>query len=479
MIKQITRPISLASGSSTIPTLVYALCMKKDSEVGLVIKTGAGSAAHSVRGMSDRYEFYNLSPCILKSIPIYYSEGYLLTYHNLMDELETLSKMRGIPQPTNLLLFDPSVIIVTEYHKHLSWTMAKLMEKNKGSCGSGSGKAFLHAKMAPEGALYAKDLKDVKVIEQKLRNIRWWASSMISNVTIDNFKKEEDKDTFRKIQAVMLETTNLELKRMVRELRSLGEKMYLATLPEVLQKFGCEAIIEQTHGVLADSEKGFKPYVSGIRTLPQLFDKKLKDAGYTGEIMNIAVHRAYEYQHGPGPMPTFVPGLMKKIGISKKTNSLRGASRAGLLDLPRMKYAIDICGGPKYFNGGLCISCFDHILSAPSCKVQDVNRTGEKPVYFEKREKVWTVCNGYLCDGNAILSKRKKKIELDTDMLMQKPPALNLVTTQHVLPDLRTFEGKAGEQAMFSFVKEALAEHLDVPVTILSYGTGAKRTIWG
>lgn len=480
MLKKITRPVSLASGSSTISTLVYTLCAKAENQISLVIKTGAGSASHSVRGMSDRYELFNLSPCILKSIPIYYSEGYLLTYRYLLDELETLSKMRDIPKPTNLLLFDPNVIIVTEYHRHLSWTMAKLMEGKKGSCGSGSGKAYLHATMAPDGALYAKDLKDSKLIEKKLLNIRWWVANMISNVKIEKFKDDEDKKHFREIQALLLDQTNLELKDMVRELRSLGDKMYLATLPDAIQKFGGEAIIEQTHGVLADSEKGFKPYVSGIRTLPQLFDKKLRDAGYAGEIVNIAVHRAYEYQHGPVPMPTYVPGLIKKLGIAEKKSILRGPSCAGLLDLPRMKYAIDICGGSKYFNGGLCITCFDHILSSPSCRLPDCTQTEKGVAPAERKENAWCVCNGYLVDGQAILSKRKQKIELTTDLLGNlRKNRDSLITTYHVLPDLKTFAGKDGANAMFNFVKEALAEHLDVPVTILSYGTGANRTIWG
>jgi hypothetical protein len=80
----------------------------------------------------------------------------------------------------------------------------------------------------------------------------------------------------------------------------------LRDLSEVLKGDGV-AVVECSHGVLTDAETGLKPHVSAIRTLPKFTTEMLRSAGYNGEIINYAVHRAYEIRHGAGPMPTYDP----------------------------------------------------------------------------------------------------------------------------------------------------------------------------
>lgn len=148
-------------------------------------------------------------------------------------------------------------------------------------------------------------------------------------------------------------------------------------LSGVLKKDGT-IVVESSHGILTDRYYGFTPHTSKLRTTPEATLKLLSDYNYDGQIIKLGVSRAYQIRHGAGPMVTESADWLEKIlpSSSKDENRWQGKVRIGPLDLVALKYAIDVCGGPGFFDG-LALSWFDQIQAIGEWQLcssyQDVN----------------------------------------------------------------------------------------------------------
>jgi len=210
------------------------------------------------------------------------------------------------------------------------------------------------------------------------------------------------------------------------------------SLNEVLKGDGT-AIVESTHGVLTDAEMGLKPHVSAIRTLPIFANKMLRNAGYDGEIINYAVHRAYETRHGAGPMPTYDPEFTARMlpGSRKDENRWQGAVRAGPLDLNLMRYALDVSKEIQF--DGLALTWFDQILA---------------------NDRTWPVCFRY--------KNRRKGDESITEYLKHAEPLVCNFGIRNPIP----------VRELFNFVDKVLESFLKIPLKILSAGPTEKNKIY-
>jgi adenylosuccinate synthase len=133
---------------------------------------------------------------------------------------------------------------------------------------------------------------------------------------------------------------------------------YMAT--EVLGPEGI-VVVESSHGILTDQRYGFHPHTSAIRTLPQFTRQMIEETGYDGQIVSLAVHRAYTIRHGAGPMPTDDLSMLGALlpGSHKDENRYQGHVRTGPLDLQLLEYALRVSGPAAY--DGIAITWFDQV----------------------------------------------------------------------------------------------------------------------
>jgi adenylosuccinate synthase len=437
---------------------------------GVSIKVGSGKT-HTLRRGKENVEFGYLGFGSFneKPLPTFLSDMMLINPLDLAKELDGLSSRKLVKNPWNLLWCDPCAIVVTPYHK--AWSQIHELAKStksRGTLGTGAGKAFFRASDAPERAIYAGELRSRDRVREKLIDTRNYVYTVIKDLSLQTpaknatkFEKnryKKDKELFDELHKWFEDDDNSMLDAIVDEYEVVGARIQFLTLSEALRKFNGTAVIERSHGVLADSQDGFKPYVSHLRTLPQLFDEKLRTAGYSGPIRRYGVHRAYEYRHNPGPMPTFQEDLRKKLGILPKRseNRLRGPIRTGSLDIPMMAYAINCCGGEDTFSG-LIITCFDQILNLDE----------------------WKICARYIHGGGLLeLSER-----LTTDIL--KDVTAFDITVKLKPDDYSKF--REDNDFLFEFVRSNLAQaftlneknvHPPVPLVGVSFGTDESRMIW-
>jgi adenylosuccinate synthase len=143
----------------------------------------------------------------------------------------------------------------------------------------------------------------------------------------------------------------------------------------------------------------------------------LRENGFTGQIVNLAVHRAYSIRHGAGPLPTADPAMNELLlpGSSKEENRWQGKVRVEPLDFVQMRKALTD-SLPIQFDG-LALTWFDQI-----------NKNG-----------LWHFCDHYQSDGTPVIENVAIPLGLSPEKL-------------------------------FNFAAQQMAKFVNVPVRMVSFG---------
>ena len=359
MFEKIYVVTDLGPGDGGKGGVVHALSCKIDASV--IIKRGGAQGSHGVcTSYGDSFNFSQWGCGTFEGVPTFLSEQMVIMPVGLENESEALKRL-GIYDPYTLLSVDPSCICATPLHKISSRLEELKLGKNpRGTIGTGVGRAYrMKDELGEDFTIYAHELKSRDKILKKLqRQLDYYREKYA------NFSKDDSCTSDIKLIAENLDLLydNDFLPYIVDVFENVGRKIRLKNLSEILNLEG-NAVVECSHGVLTDAEMGFKPHVSAIRTLPEFTFEMLRDAGYNGDISNLAVHRAYEIRHGAGPMPTYDAEFTSRMlpGSHKDENRWQGIVRAGPLDLNFLRYALDATRETPF--DGLCLTWFDQILA--------------------------------------------------------------------------------------------------------------------
>ena len=427
MLKQIYVVTDLGPGDGGKGGIVHALSLNLDASV--IIKRGGAQGSHGVRTSNgESFNFSQWGCGTLEGVPTFLSEQMVISPVGLRNESEALKRL-GIYDPFTLLSTDPSCICATPFHRISSQLEELLLGENpRGTIGTGVGQAYrMFNALGEEATIRASELQNREVIRRKLQRQLDYYKERYAKISREDGLPDDAE----------LITGNLDLlyddgylPYCLDLFDDVGKKLRLENLSEVLKGDGI-AVVECSHGVLTDAEVGLKPHVSAIRTLPKFTTEMLRSAGYNGEIINYAVHRAYEIRHGAGPMPTYDPEFTTQMlpGSHKDENRWQGIVRAGALDLNLLCYALDTSSETKF--DGLCLTWFDQILAC---------------------DRVWPLCVNY---KNAPAVN-----ESYVDFLKRAEP--NTIEYSIKKPILK--------QELFEFVGDTLEKFLNVPLELLSIG---------
>lgn len=414
-------------------SVIHSLC--QDVDASIVIKRGGAQGSHGVR--TSRGENFNFSQwgCgTLEGVPTYCSPQMIISPVGLENESDAL-KHHGIYDPFMLISVDPNCICSTPYHM-ISSQLEELSlgASPRGTIGTGVGRAYrMYTQIGDAITIKASDLKDRRTIRSKLYLQMDYYRDLYQDFTADNGLPADQHLIDENLQ--LLYDDGL-LDYTVSLFENIGTKLHLADLSEILQLEG-NAIVECSHGVLTDSEEGLQPHVSAIRTLPSFTNNMLKDKGFSGRIVNLAVHRAYEIRHGAGPMPTYDPEFTKTMlpGSHKEENRWQGIVRAGPLDVNLMQYALSACSETAF--DGICLTWFDQILTT---------------------SRNWQICTSY--------HSCKNSFETYTDYFKKAIPIIE----QHYIESLSSDE-------LFNMIYKIVIDYVGIPLKLLSVGPTEKDKI--
>lgn len=428
MCKKVYIVTDLGPGDGGKGSIIHFLARKVQADI--VIKRGGAQGSHGVRTADGRsFNFSQWGCGTLDGIPTYCSKQLVLMPVGLDNEAKALREL-GIDEPFALISADPKCICATPFHR-LSSQIEELLRKDapRGTIGTGVGQAYRMARgLGSDFTIYAEDLTNRRLVHWKLLRQAVHYRKGYESIKADDVKAEDVK--------LLKENLNLldddgYVDYIADLFERVGKQLRLQELPDVL-KASKTAIVECSHGVLTDAEVGLRPHVSAIRTLPQFSEEMLRKAGYDGEIIHLAVHRAYEIRHGAGPMPTYDPDYTKIMlpDSHKADNRWQGSVRIGALDATLMRYALDVCGDTCFH--GLCLTWFDQIL---------------------KTDRNWRICDDY------------------TNWCNPQDDYVEFLKNE-ANPNIKQIAVETGisQAEIFSIVDEVIFQELGISLSILSLG---------
>ena len=425
----------LGPGDGGKGSVIHALTNKV--KPSLIIKRGGAQGSHGIcTSFGDKFKFSQWGCGTFNGVPTYLSEQMVISPLGLYNESEEL-KRQGLYDPYVMLSAHPDCVCTTPLHTIESQLEEiKLGNNPRGTIGSGVGKAYrMYKNMSEDFTIFAKELTNREIVHRKIRKQAEYYRETYNNTVLYDCSVKDKKFV----------QDNLELLNddgfldYIEELFiKIGTKLRLSELKGELKCNG-NVIVECSHGVLTDSETGLKPHVSAIRTLPKFTYDMLRDAGYEGRIINLAVHRAYEVRHGAGPVPTYDSEFTDRILPNNKAeeNRWQGKIRAGALDLNLMRHGIKTSSETKF--DGLCLTCFDQILA-------------------DKR--VWQLCSRY--------DTTKNETETPTEYFNRaKPIVEKLKIKEHISKD-----------ELIELIDSRLRQELGMGISMISVGCTEKEKIF-
>lgn len=325
-----------------------------------VIKRGGAQGSHGVRKSNgESFNFSQWGCGTLEGVPTFISEQFIVSPEGLLNEADALKYQCGIYNPFNLLSVDKNALCATPFHQIASHINELARGNNpRGTIGTGIGEAYRDYKNVPDIAIKVKHLFDSDLDERLAAIFNYQREKLRLVLGNGNFL-DNDREIIEREKNLLYDDGFLIY--TIDRFKQVSKLLNVIQMEDVLCKDGA-AVVECSHGVLNDSVIGFKPHTSAIRILPCFTRDMLLKAGYDGKIVNLGVTRAYAIRHGAGPLPTADLVMAESLlpGSNKDENRWQGKVRVGSLDFVQLRYAIDSCGGPSYFDG-LAVTWFDQI----------------------------------------------------------------------------------------------------------------------
>lgn len=442
MIEKIYTVTDLGPGDGGKGSVIQSLCSHLHPTI--VIKEGGAQGSHSIVMDNESFRFSQWGCGTFNAVPSYLSERMVIAPSMMLREADGLKHM-GIYDAFKTISASPNCLCSTPYHMYISQIREMTRgEKPRGTVGSGVGVAYREYNMALSGSqselrqlIFAKDLQGVDMLS-KIKHAREYAWAVAKSVDIDSLS-ENDRRHFQNICSAI--DDKYVFSDIAEEFREVGRKLKIRTLKSVLR--GCRgktAITERSHGVLTDAECGFGPHVSALRTLPRFSEKMYREAEYEGQIVNIGVHRAYEYRHGAGPMPSAISNYM--CDLPRDSNRWQGVARYGYLDTVLMRYALEK-SQPIVFDG-IALTCMDQIIDHGN----------------------WPICRAYKY-GSREYTDLTNNQDVSVATLLEKA---EMITDAYSLDEAL----EKGKKALAMRCADILSNYVNVPLCLLSFG-GSER----
>lgn len=329
-----------------------------------VIRNGGCQAGHHIVTKDGKEQQFSHFGCGTFEEAQTYLRDMVIEPVRLFEEALEL-EAKGISDPFSVVTIDENCISITPFHGALSRLKEISRGDNKkGTIGMGVGDAVKDSLQRPHLTIRAKDFSHSNTeLEAKVEAIR-------------QTKLEEARlllstsEHLQLLESVRTEVELLEDKSMVATV--VNSFHYLAELvkivdqnhmDEILQKKGA-IVTEPSHGALLHPF-AFPPHTTQVDPTSKDLISDLKERSHNKQIIRLGVGRSYMTRHGAGPLMSFDRKMTDEIQETHNAangwaNEWLGEFRVGHYDLIATKYALEIAGGPKSFDG-LMISFLDVI----------------------------------------------------------------------------------------------------------------------
>lgn len=312
--------VGLGFGDEGKGRMVDQLC--HDMDIAAVVRfNGGAQAAHNVVQPDGRHHtFSQFGSGTFHNVPTFLSKYFLINLLNLHREHDALTEKVGHTLLKSHLFIDHHATVILPYHRWANRLREDLRgEERHGSVGVGIGEAVnlkLHGTF-----LTMCDMDDDQAAFAQISEIYDHYATEFGDAFTDGVDKPLAvyDEQLRAAQDLVVWHNNEH--------------------EQLLDSGDC--VFEGAQGVLLDERFGFHPHTTWSKTTPTNAFELLEGR----ESQVIGMTRSYMTRHGHGPFPSEVfdhddiwPEVHNKLG------QYQGGWRRGLLDLPLLSYAVQVCG---------------------------------------------------------------------------------------------------------------------------------------
>ena len=305
------------------------------------------------------------SGIIRKSTISVIGNGVVVNPIALLNEVKEL-KNHGIKITPKNLIISENASIIFSFHKNIDKIREERKGKNKiGTTGRGIGPAY--EDKIGRRAIRFGDLKDVKILDEKIKNILDYHNIILAGLNSNPLKFNEIKNEI-----------SIFKKSIIKFVKRISPILESAKLK------GKRILFEGAQGVLLDVDHGTYPYVTSSNTVPSNASIgtgiSVKQIGFI-----LGIVKAYTTRVGSGPFPSELScNVGKKLGkIGNEFGTVTGRERrCGWCDAVILKHSINVSG-----IDGIALTKLDVLDSFKEIKIcVGYKLNGKKINYFPQSE---------------------------------------------------------------------------------------------
>jgi len=319
--------------------------LSRNENVHTVVRfSGGAQAAHNVVTFDGKHHTFAQfgSGSLVPGIETHLSKHMLVNPILLLSEAEHLYEL-GTANVFKKITVHEDALITTPFQMAAN-RLRELARHNArhGSCGLGIGETVQDHVDNGDKVIFARDLRDPKKLEQKLRFMQTIKREQLYPLV---GKLEISEAICRELD--ILEDTR-EINRCLKRFARFAKRIRIVSddyLASRLQKPGT-VIFEGSQGVLLDEKYGFFPYCTRSNVTFENAQKLLDEAGFQGKVTKLGVLRTYATRHGAGPFVTEDESLRPHLPeLHNAYGDWQQSFRIGHFDMVAAEYAIHAVGG--------------------------------------------------------------------------------------------------------------------------------------
>lgn len=352
--------VDLGYGDAGKGTMTEALAAHHDAHT-VVRFNGGAQAGHNIVAPDGRHHTFSQfgSATLLPGVRTHLSQFMVVHPLAMLAEEEHLRHL-GVRDAFARTTCDERAPVITPFHQATN-RLRELArgDGRHGSCGIGVGETMSDLLTWGDRMVRAGDLRDPALLRRKLADVL-------------AIKREDVRPLEAALKGIPPAQAELELltggrhvlDRCVEAFTEVARRLQLTTPADqrdLLRRPGA-VVFEGAQGVLLDEWHGFHPYTTWSTTTFHNALAILDEAEHAGPRLRVGVTRAYATRHGPGPFVTWDRELTDRLPDSHNAfHPWQRHFRVGWLDLPALRYALEVCGGADL----LAVTHLDRLAAVP------------------------------------------------------------------------------------------------------------------
>lgn len=320
-----------------------------------VIRTGGPQALHAVVIANGQdHIFQQFGAGTLAGADTYLSSKMIVDPFAIWNEGRALEEL-GVSDAFDRMAIDRDCLVITPFQAIAN----RLREMTRGdgrygTVGIGVGETVCDSEQLGDEAIWIRDIGTDR-LREKLANIRRFKLHEMTEIIKLAGDSEYAQEQIAQLRDPELIEQTADVFEAVAKCIRVVNRDHLGC---ILQKDGV-AIFEPSQGALLSRWFGFHPYTTLANPMQSAAIQLLQEQNYSGDLIRLALMRGYQTRHGAGPFVVEDPE-MNLPDVHNGEHRWQGKFRVGPLDAVATRYAIEVSGGPKAFDG-LVVSCLDRL----------------------------------------------------------------------------------------------------------------------